>query len=814
MYFKNTTLLLDNFTTLKKIKSDTVFLVIGGGLLQHARVSVRKLVEFILRRGSIDSRHTSNHTAQEGAKIHRRLQKAAGDDYQKEVALKHTLKIAKDELTVEGRADGIFKDGLEYVIDEIKTSETPFEELAPEQKELFFYQGMVYAYIYAVQHDLATIKVQLTYFQTIEEKVTKEVRVFLFQELADFFTQLTGEYQKWLEFQNNWRRVRNTSLQLLQFPYDEFRKGQRELAVAAYKTLKTQQCLFVEAPTGTGKTISTLFPALKALGEEDDDRIFYLTAKTITRQVAEDALKALCNDDKAQLKSVTLTAKDKICFLTERNCTPEHCPFADGYYDRINEGLWDLLHHENQITRSVIETYAKKHTLCPFELSLDVSLWCDVIIGDYNYLFDPTVYLRRFFEEENENHYFLIDEAHNLVARSKEMYSAEISRQSGEHLLGLLPQKDRKLRRSLIRLDDEFTLIETAVTEKKEHFFAQKPPADSFNKQLYKVSEKLHEWLGENPEDKAQEIALNYYFTVLNYLKISELYDEHYITTVTRNYRDVTLKQFCLDPAPFLNQMLNKGKGAILFSASFTPLTYYQEVLGGGKEALRYRLPSPFLPEQQALFILDYIPTTYKQRENSVTNLVAAIYEMVMAKKGNYFVFLPSYAYLDLVATAFKKAYPEIATLIQNNELSEGEKENFLAAFISDPKTALVGFCVLGGVFSEGIDLKGSRLIGSMIVTVGLPQINHEQELLKGYYGGKKGFDYAYRLPGMNKVLQAAGRVIRDQKDYGVVILVDQRFESPEYLSLFPPHWHHFLPIHNRQELKSNLLHFWEQKND
>ncbi|MCU7356072.1 ATP-dependent DNA helicase [Enterococcus dispar] len=778
--------------------------------MQSARVSVRKLVEFILRSGSIDSRHTSSHTAQEGAKIHRRLQKAAGEDYQKEVFLKYTLKVAKDELTVEGRADGIFQDEAGYVIDEIKTSETPFEELASEQKELFFYQGMVYAYIYALQQELATISVQLTYFQTIEEKITKEVRIFQFSELADFFSDLINEYQKWLEFQNNWRRVRNTSLQLLQFPFDEFRTGQRELAVAAYKTLKTQQRLFVEAPTGTGKTISTLFPALKALGEENNDRIFYLTAKTITRQVAEDALKALSAQSSAEVKSVTLTAKDKICFLTERNCTPEHCPFANGYYDRINEGLWDLLHHENQITRSVIEVYAKKHTLCPFELSLDVSLWCDVIIGDYNYLFDPTVYLRRFFEEENENYYFLIDEAHNLVSRSKEMYSAAINRQSGEHLLNMLPKQDHKLRRSLTKLDDEFTLIETAVAEKKDIFFAQTLPADSLNKQLYKVSEKLQEWLGENPENKAQETALNYYFTVLNYLKISELYDDHYITTVTRQYQDVTIKQFCLDPAPFLEQMLAKGKGAVLFSASFTPLGYYQDVLGGGADALRYRLPSPFPPEHQALLLLDYIPTTYKQRENSLSDLVAAIYEMVTAKNGNYFVFLPSYAYLDLVAETFKTTYPEIRAIIQNTELTETQREDFLAEFVAEPATSLVGFCVLGGVFSEGIDLKGTRLIGSMVVTVGLPQINHEQELIKEYYGAQKGFDYAYRLPGMNKVLQAAGRVIRDQNDFGVVLLVDQRFERTDYQVLFPAHWRHFLPIHNRQELKKNLLSFWE----
>lgn len=355
----------------------------------------------------------------------------------------------------------------------------------------------------------------------------------------------------------------------LKFPHDNYRKGQRELAVAAYKTIKTKQKLFAEAPTGTGKTVSTLFPTLKAIGEESGERVFYLTAKTITRQVAEDAMIAF-NDAGAEVKSVTLTAKDKICFLDETTCNPDQCPYANGYYDRINEGLWDLLNHENQITREVIETYAKKHTLCPFELSLDVSLWCDVIIGDYNYLFDPTVYLRRFFEEEkNEDNIFLIDEAHNLVNRSREMYSAELSYRGAKNVYTIVPKKFKKLRRRINKLLKEFDKIQELSNEDGWDYHHQKAPAESLITAGYQLSEVIQEWLAEYPEHAIQETILPFYFDLLHFLKISEFYDDHYETTVEKTYHDFVIKEFCIDPSLFLEQSLDKGRSSLLFLLVF-----------------------------------------------------------------------------------------------------------------------------------------------------------------------------------------------------------------------------------------------------
>jgi DNA excision repair protein ERCC-2 len=778
--------------------------------VKQTKISVRNLVEFILRRGSIDNRKKSSHTALEGAKIHRRLQKEAGEEYQKEVYLKTEVDLEELTLIVEGRADGVFQKEEMYYIDEIKTSEIRFEDLDESQVELFFHQARVYGYLYSLANDLSEITLQLTYFQTTEELITRKTEYQTRQQLDAFFQDLVAAYKEWVIFKENWRTVRNASLMALKFPHDQYRKGQRELAVAAYKTIRTKQKLFIEAPTGIGKTVSTLFPALKAVGEEEGERIFYLTAKTITRQVAQDALTAFAEVG-GETKSVTLTAKDKICFLDETTCNPDQCQYANGYYDRINEGLWDLLNHENHITREVIETYAKKHTLCPFELSLDVSLWCDVIIGDYNYLFDPTVYLRRFFEgEKNEDHLFLIDEAHNLVSRSRAMYSAELSYEKTKQIKKLIPTEFKKLRRGINKLIKEFKKIEDIAIGDNWEYHHQKAPAESLTKAGFLLSEKIQEWLAEFPEHPLQEQMLPYYFELSHFLKISEFYDDHYETTIERTYRDMIVKAFCIDPSLFLENSLDKGRSSLLFSASFSPLSYYQDVLGG-KESLAYRLPSPFPVENQKILITSYLETTYKKREQSLPKLVETIHQFVQSKVGNYFVFFPSYHYLDLAAEQFKENHPEIEVVIQDSVMNEEEREAFLERFQENPEKTLVGFCVLGGIFSEGIDLKGSRLIGSMIVGVGLPQINHEQELIKEYYDEKEnlGFAYAYQLPGMNKVLQAAGRVIRDESDRGVVVLADRRFQSPQYQHLFPEHWRTAENVTSVQQLTKKLETFW-----
>ncbi|MGM0239675.1 ATP-dependent DNA helicase [Enterococcus sp. AZ103] len=777
------------------------------------KIAVRKLVEFIMRTGSIDEGKNSQHTAQEGAKIHRSLQKQAGTGYEKEVWLKKQLTLADKTVQVEGRADGIITSETGITIDEIKTSETPFEDLTEGLVNLFFYQGMVYAYIYAEAQELSEINVQVRYFQTIEKKITTTTRKYSFDELISFFSDLMSRYEGWLVFETNWHQIRNQSLKELPFPFPQYRTGQRELAAAVYKTIYHQQQLFVEAPTGTGKTLSTLFPAFKALGEGVGERIFYLTAKTITRTVAEETIDKLAKKN-GRVKSVTLTAKDKICFLSERNCTPEHCPFAAGYYDRVNDGLWDMLQEEDQFTRPVIEQYAKKHQLCPFELSLDVSLFCDVVIGDYNYLFDPVVHLQRFFEEENPNNIVLVDEAHNLVNRSKEMYSAEISREK-IYTVGQATKKSfRKLRKAFNQVDNEFELIHQVLEEKNTNYHHQKAAAESLVNRLYSLQDLMKEWLAEHPEDDNQEKMLNLYFDILRFTRLSEFYDDHYETTVEKKQYDLIVKIYCIDPSLFLQQSMNLVGSTVLFSASFSPLPYYQEVLSENTESLTYRLPNPFPNENRLLLVHNNIQTTYQKRQQSLPEVVKSIEALVKVKKGNYLVFFPSFQYLDEVAEEFKRTFPEYNSLIQASQMSESEREQFLANFDGNNKETLVAFAVLGGIFSEGIDLTGDKLIGVVVVGVGLPQINHEQNLIKDYFDEKnnQGFSYAYQLPGINKVIQAAGRVIRQMNDRGVILLLDQRFNQASYQKLLPPSWYDRKIIHQTTEISIEVEKFWQKK--
>lgn len=774
------------------------------------KLAIRELVEFILRSGSLDEGKNSNHTPQEGARIHRKLQKEAGPDYQKEVWLKKPLEIAETAVQIEGRADGIYREGDRVFVDEIKTSETPFEELEAGTINLYFYQAMVYAYIYSEQEELTEISTRLTYFQTTEEKITRQIRVFTFAELTDFFNDLIKRYENWLVFQIQWRKTRNQSLKSLAFPFDTYRAGQRELAAAVYKTIHAQQKLFVEAPTGTGKTMSTLFPAFKAMGEELGERIFYLTAKTITRQVAEETVTKL-EKKGVRVKSVTITAKDKICFMSERNCTPEHCPFAKGYYDRINDGLWDMLNSEDHYTRPVIEHYARKHELCPFELSLDISRFCDVVVGDYNYLFDPTVYLRRFFDEENKTNLVLVDEAHNLVNRSKEMYSASISRETIAQIQKDLDKSFKKLKKAFNKVDNEFELIVQALDGESYH--QQQAAPESLINSLFKLQERIKEWLAEHPEHFLQERMLPVYFEILRFTRMSEYYDDHYRTIVEQKRYDLIIKEYCIDPSWFLEQTMEKVGSTILFSASFSPLDYYQEVLGGGDDSLSYRLPNPFPAEHRLVMVDASIQTTYQKRTQSIPQIAASIEALVKNKTGNYFVFFPSFQYLDQVADYFHEVYPEYAIQIQGTKLSEEEREEFLAAFIDQPTKTLIGFCVLGGIFSEGIDLAGERLIGTVVVGVGLPQVNHEQELIKEYYDEKKnqGFSYAYQLPGMNKVIQAAGRVIRTMTDRGILLLLDQRYTNQHYQKLLPSSWSDRKIVYGSAEVGKAANNFWEK---
>lgn len=768
---------------------------------------VRELVEFVLRGGSIDNRFGGVDRMAEGSRIHRKLQKAAGDGYQAEVPLSLESVWGDIRIKVEGRADGLYTDEEGLVVDEIKTTGAPLEMITEDFNRLHWAQAMCYAHILCTQRGLEAIRVRLTYYQVDTDEIKRFIRSFSAGELTEFYQDLLDRYRRWGESRQSWTGIRDASIKTTAFPFPQYRPGQRRLAEAVYRTARDGGRLFCEAPTGIGKTISTLFPAVKAIGEGEAEKIFYLTAKTITRQVAENACRVM-REEGLRLRTVTLTAKDKICFLEQRNCNPDACPYADGHFDRVNDALWEMLEREDVFTREVVETYARRHRLCPFELALDLTLWSDCIIADYNYVFDPQVYLRRFFSGGKSPFVFLIDEAHNLVDRAREMYSAGLQKSAFLQLSRTLDKKD-KLRRSLGRINTAMVAMRKECGE--ESFLKRKEPYLEFHKQLTRTAADCEEWMQRHPHAPQEEQLLTLYFDILTFLKIAELYDERYITWVQTKGSEVVLRLFCLDPSYLLSKTMERGKASVLFSATLTPLDYFISVLGGDENSKRLTLTSPFPQENLCLLVSDRISTKYKDRQDSLVPVADQIALTVSGKKGNYLAYFPSYAYLREVYQVFQERYPAVATIVQRSGMEEEEREAFLQRFQADAADTLVGFCVLGGIYAEGIDLRGERLIGTIIVGVGLPQIGPEQDMIRDYYDRRdgRGFDYAYRYPGMNKVLQAAGRVIRDESERGVVVLIDQRFTSPAYRPLFPQHWRHYAAVRDGRMLEERLRRFW-----
>lgn len=781
------------------------------------KIGIRQLVEFVLRSGDLNETKNSQNTALNGARIHRRLQKKRikDPDYQSEVYLKTEVTMNDNEYLISGRADGLKITDKNALIEEIKTSDQPFEELSDNTLELYWGQVKVYGYLILKDHpEFDHVTLRLTYFQVSTEKITTDEQVYSRDDLNKFFEDLIDEYEYWLVLRANLRKERNTSIKKLQFPFPQFRTGQHELAAAVYKTIVYETRLFVEAPTGTGKTISTLFPAIKAMGEEKIQRLFYLTAKQSTRRVAEEAIDLMASKG-LKLKSITLTAKDKIRF-PEQDVPPEKDPYMIGYYDRLKPALSDLLTNENSITREVIEKYAKKHQVDPFEFSLDASLFCDVIICDYNYLFDPLVYLQRFFIEKDTDNFFLIDEAHNLVSRSRSMYSAQISDQK---ITGLLKaarkintQPSADFQKQIKKVRRVFNQMKKVL---KDDDLTEKITSDVPDKllnTLSKFNDFMTDWMADQQPSDFLDNAKDYFFDSLTFVKIGALYDDTYKTRIVIEDKNLIVKQLCLDPSHFLDKSLDLGLGAVFFSATLSPMDYYQSVLGGKENSLAYQLPSPFPAQNQAIMVTRYIQTTYRQRPFSQDDIVESLHALISGKKGNYLCFFPSYGYLKQIEELFEEKYPEILTVTQTSAMNNLARDEFLNKFHDNPDHTLLGFCVLGGIFSEGIDLRGNKLIGVAVVSVGLPGLSAENNLIRDYYDQEngRGFEYAYQMPGMNNVLQAAGRLIRSSHDKGIILLLDQRFASFRYTQLFPNHWQNRQNLNSLEQLQQAVDKFWK----
>jgi DNA excision repair protein ERCC-2 len=891
-------------------------------------VQVRELVEFALRQGDLGGERdfVGPNRALAGTRGHQRLQRSRPAGYQREVRLCHDIETADFILRIQGRIDGLLVTAQEVLLEEIKTVQGGWDG---EADPLHWAQAKLYGFIYAHGNALAHLTIQLTYLDLDTSEQTELRNRFTLAELSAFFEDTTAIYLDWLRAQHQWCQQRDQSIRALEFPFSHYRPGQRRLAVAAYRVLASGGRLFLEAPTGIGKTISVLFPAVKALGEGKIERVFYLTARTVGRAVAEKALADL-RQAGLRLRTLTLTAKEKICpgvhpssgaassdpqlglesseagvptsFAAPGDgrtpaaggCDPLTCPFARGYYDRCKPAMRAALARE-EITRPVLEAVSRDHQVCPFELSLDLSSWVDVIVCDYNYVFDPRVYLRRHFAEEPGDYAFLVDEAHNLVDRARDMFSADLNTREIQEVRRALKQAVPRCAKALSRLTSAMRRL-CAPEPDTLHEYAEYPqglttegpfpltpalslwerenrgqsrevpkhagftdallkglplpkgegrgegearvptanastssesragvppglpraavtirdfPAD-LTAPLDDALKQAEIWLARNQPADFRDSLLELYFRLRTFRRTADLYDERFVT-ITEPGRSVRVRLFCLDPSFLLRQALARGKAAVFFSATLTPIDYYRALLGGSKEDPLLQLPSPFPPEHLAVLVQDRIRTHLKARAGSLPDVVQAIASLVEGRPGNYLVYLPSYQYLTSVQEQFRALHPAVPILVQRPGMSEPEREAFLAAFAVEHGETLVGFAVMGGVFGEGIDLVGDRLIGAIIVGVGLPQLCIERDLIRDYFQEQTGagFDYAYTFPGMNRVLQAIGRVIRSETDRGVVLLIDARFAEPRYRRLFPTWWQP-APVRNASEIRNALAEFWQ----
>lgn len=750
------------------------------------QLSVRTLVEYVYQSGSIDSRFLSQSTLVEGTRIHQKVQKTYQETDQKEVYLRTEIPFQPLLFVIDGRCDGLLFRDDEIIIDEIKSFSQAFDQLPEEGYPVHWAQAKMYAYMYSKDHELADITVQLTYVHVETDAKQYYQKKFTFSELEGFAAEMVEGYAPYAMLRQKHLQNRDESIKELSFPFETYRAGQRKLAGAVYKTILEDKKLFAMAPTGIGKTISTLFPAVKAMGEGLLNRLFYLTAKTITRTTAEEAFKkmragGLC------LNTITITAKDKICFKDETICQKDYCEYANGYYDRINEAILDILEHENGITREVLEKYAHKHKVCPFEFSIDLAYEADAVICDYNYIFDPRVSLKRLIEEQKKSTAILIDESHNLVDRGREMFSASLNK------------------RTFLQLKRDFkgTAVYQPAANVNAWFIALKKTASEQSFVLEELDKSIQLLLHEFVEiaeavlkKESSPDLLEAYFEVKNFLKIVELLDDSYVIYVEKEKNDLHLKLFCMNPANSLQKMGKGYRSLVFFSATLSPLPYYQDILGGNEEDYHLSLPSPFSSEQIDVFIKS-LSTRYRDRERTKDDIVSNIRALLQNRPGNYLIFFPSYQYLITVYDQFKQEDDGTKTLIQTTGMTEEEREAFLEAFQPNQQETLLGFAVLGGIFSEGIDLIGDRLNGVVVVGVGLPQLCFERDLIKNYFNkqGKNGYNYAYVFPGMNKVLQAGGRLIRSENDHGTIVLIDDRFLQKNYYQLLPPEWKHSASI-------------------
>lgn len=780
-------------------------------------VKVRELCDFICRAGSLDSWAGTKRMI-EGTRLHNIIQSRAGAGYIKEVTLRRIFKVDGTLFELSGRADGILDELDSFTVDEIKTTTIPLRFLNEKDYPAHRAQAECYAYIFALDKNLDFMRTRLTYANLETEDMVYFYEEHTIDELRSRVEELLLEYRKWYILRQNFVDELQTSAKNLVFPYRDLRNGQDDMIRATYRAIRNYERLFVEAPTGIGKTMSAIYPSFLALGKGLGKRIFYFTSKTTLKNAAANAVELLRKNG-LRARMLILTAKEKCCLCKEavKTCDSMLCEYSDGHFSRINSVLLDMLNNFETFDESLIETYAREYKVCPYELSLDLALWSDIIICDYNYLFDPRVSIKRFFDEncKPDENIFLIDEAHNLAERAREMYSSELSFVWFFRLLKRVSEEDpfflavKGICKAFLALKRR-----AAANFDTPNFDLSKAEYEAFGAAVEYFVSASTEWLRVNHDAPFANEVVDCRFCAMDYMyKLAE-FDDCFVNYTEASEESVRVKILCIDPSKLLSNRLEKGRSALFFSATLTPIDYFSKILGGGEKTVTLELNSPFPRKNLFVGVMEKVSTRFQDRNDTIFYSAQILDAVVRSKAGNYIAFFPSYKLMRETLNAFREINRDTKCLVQRSDMLESDRDSFLKCFdIRENDRSMLAFAVLGGIFSEGIDLVGERLIGAVIVGVGLAQLNNESNIISAHYdeSGESGFDYAYTYPGMNKVLQAAGRVIRTETDRGAVILIDDRFATPKYTSLFPPHWRDANFIGDVRSLSVALKHFWNR---
>ena len=770
-------------------------------------ISVRELVEFILRSGDIEESseiRDSLKSMQEGIKLHKWIQKGMPSDYHAEVPINHVMTYDEYELLIDGRADGIVYDKNEvpFMIDEIKGTNRDISKIK-EPAMVHVAQAMCYGFFCAYRNNLKGMDIQITYGNLDSREIKRFVDYYSYDDLEEFFLDIMDKYKPFSDYIYKWSITRKESIENMTFPF-EYRKGQKSIMGMVYNHIKDEELLFIQAPTGVGKTISTIYPSLKALNDFSLSKIFYVTAKTITKKVAKDTFFTL-SEQGNRLKMLEITARDKICPLEDRQCDAVHCEYAKGHYDRINDALYSIITEEDLFNRDIIYKYSNENKVCPYRLSLELTRFSDEIVCDYNYVFDPNACIIQSITDKNN--IFLVDEAHNLVDRARNMYSVVIVKEDFLAMKKLYGAYDKSLIKYFDKVNREMLSLRKMCDDKliiNDH--------DRLDNAIYNLKNRIEMFFDKKIKMSRKNEALDFYFNINNYISTLDFVDDNYLVYADYDRSGCfRVHLYNMDPSLRLQDYLNNAVSTVFFSATLLPINYYKELLCKKDNPTAIYAKTIFDSKKRLLMIADDVTSKYSERSSEMYSKIADyIIKTSSVKKGNYISFFPSYIFMENVYNELLNKKYNLDIIIQGNSMSEEDREGFMAEFEEERDRSLVAFCVLGGIFSEGIDLVNDKLIGAIIVGTGLAQTNYESNMLLEHFNkcNKDGFDYAYRYPGMNKVCQAAGRVIRTVDDRGVILLLDYRFLYSNNRNLFPREWSDYITT-NINKVQSDLGDFW-----